>query len=155
VRRRSGKKEGAIAPEHSKFWVVPLFRDATEPEYDEADRGTPKATSKMKKPKESVLDWFAWSGPKSASQSKIGDLAFCITEDSRRKFGDEPSRIVDIRRHPKGAIIYLERRKGIRRKSLDKIVQRLGHRASVLKSKRNIVPLKDAFLVHDLMQLWP
>jgi hypothetical protein len=155
VRRRSGKKEGAIAPEHSRFWVVPLLRDATDLEYDEADRGTPNATSKMKKPKESVLDWFAWSGPKSASQAKIGDLAFCITNDARRKFGDEPSRIVDMRSHPKGAIIYLERREGVRRKSLDTIVQRLGRSAVVLKSKRNIVPLRDALLVHDLMQLWP
>jgi hypothetical protein len=151
VARKKGK---AMAPAHSRFWIAPLFRDATGREYEEAEKGTGRASGRMKEPKRSRLDWFSWSGPKSARQARVEDLALCITKDGRRKFADRPARIADIRRHTKGAIIYLEKQKHSRRKSLNPLVQRLGQRAAKLKSQKNIVSLKDALLVHDLMRLW-
>jgi hypothetical protein len=108
-----GKKGNGIAPAHSRFWIAPLFRDATDLEYEEAEKGTGRATGRMKEPKRSRLGWFGWSGPKSSRQAKNSH-----------------------------------------RKGLDPLVQRLGQRAAKLKSQKNVVALKDALLVHDLMRLW-
>jgi hypothetical protein len=89
---------------------------------------------RMKEPKRARLEWFSWSGFKSARRAKVEDLALCITKDGSRPFADRPARIADIRRHATGAIIYLEREKNTRRKSLGPLVRRLGQRAAKLKS---------------------
>jgi hypothetical protein len=158
---RSGAARGhrhrpnKVLPKHSVFWVAPLFWDATRREHDEADKGLEKATKKLTEPKQSHIEWFSWAGAKSAQQATIGDLVLCVTRVGQRRFADSPARIVDIRRYTTGAIIYLERRKNSRRKSVDGIVRQLSEAKRHLSKNANIRRLRDALLIHDLIRLWP
>ena len=71
-----------------------------------------------------------------------------------------PERVRYVRnyRNAKGnlrSMIFLEKPKTLRRKTIQQVRQALGRPADLLRRKSGLTLLRDAQLIHRLHQLWP
>jgi hypothetical protein len=151
----------AAAPKHARVWLVQLVQGTwSEQERQAQESGFPKAKGKLKSSRQFEVEDFSWTSPAFSSRVRRGELVVQVLKESSRRFlVSPPERVLHIENYvgPRGtrnSIVFTEKPKRLRRKTLARIKQLLGPKASLLKRKRYLTRITDAELVHRLFQLW-
>lgn len=159
--RANGATTKAPIPAHPPLWIVPLINESWDDEdYDQEDKGMPRAKSKLRSTRRYRVDDFLWESSEFLNRISNGDNVMQCTKEGANRFMVSPiSRVLDIRRYTKGrskcAIVYLERAKRTRRKNLRMLVNQVGPRVKTSCMGSNATRERDASFVHALMNLWP
>jgi hypothetical protein len=145
-------------PGQSPIWVLGL-----EPcDYDiqddqQIDESKASARKQMASPRSNELDDLRWDGH---VPFKVRERVVMATSDSGSStLVDAPARIVKIQRYHVGArpraIVWVEKRRGVRRRQAKDLVKRVGPAAKVLVQAHGAKRLRSSALIYALGQIWP
>jgi hypothetical protein len=144
----------------SPILAVPLVEEPWE-QVDERElpRARAAARKRQKRRQSFVLEEFLWYNASDIRRFKLGQRVLQCIEAQGKVMVSPPARVLAVRRYmTKGttrAIICVEVRRNVRRKSLGALLERLGSRAKALKDLYVLTPLRDTELVYGIGQVWP
>lgn len=151
-----------LAPGHARTWVVQLkLIDWDKQDYAAEKKGKPIAQRRLKSPRRFEVDDFFWTGDAFARRVKTDELVVQVLKETPQRFMvSPPERVRYVRnyRNAKGnlrSMIFLEKPKALRRKTLQRVRKIIGPSAALLRRKFGLTLLRDAQLIHRLHQLWP
>jgi len=144
----------------SLLWAVALERvERTEEDDAQEKSGTPLARKKLKDARKFTVDCFTWPKRGFGEKARIGQRVLQIVEEPDGSIMVEaPYRIIRVQRYsvrerPR-VMVFVEQKKGLRRVSLERLLDRLGPLGERLGRISGGVPLKDPALVYQLGQIW-
>jgi hypothetical protein len=154
---RKARKTQPVVSEYSPTWVVQL----TPCEWDDADHaadevGRPVAQQRLEDSGRFEIDEFCWSKADFARRVKPGEMVVQVLAQSpHRPMVSAPARVLFIQNYlsAKGrenSIVFVERLKGSRPRSLQQLRKSLGSAASKLRPKSHLTRLRDSQMIHLL-----
>lgn len=156
-----GRRTAKVVSKRSRTWVVQLTTTPWDPEDHAAEeKGTPVARRRLSRPRLHEVEDFCWTGADFARRVKRHDLVVQVFEDRpKHHLVSPPLRVLHLEpyRSARGgqrSLVFLEKPKNLRRKSLAQIRKKLGRSAAVLRPKSNLTLLRDEAAKQRLLQLW-
>jgi len=156
---RKRKPKAALQPAHAPLWMVP-----TEPvtlsqeDLAHADKGRPKARKRMRAPRGSDLHEIFWWGSDLIGRLNEGHMVLEVTNEAGKDMISPQGRVLHIEEYRKGrsrsGVVFIEKPKRLRRKSVDSAVARLGRGAKFLGALPGPRILRDPAFAHSLLNLW-
>jgi hypothetical protein len=148
-----------VTPSHAPVWAVPLRIEKWD-KLDEAQgrQGKPLAKKRMRGGRSSQIDEFLWEGKAFLTSLELGDIVISVTQiPSGDCMVSEAARVVYARYYQaekqRRAVVFLETRKGARRRHIDRVVAKFGRAAAPLTGLTDPVRLRDKDFIHRLLNL--
>jgi hypothetical protein len=122
-----------------------------------ADEGRPKARKRMQFPRASTLDEFFWEGSDLIGRLAVGHMVIQVTDEGSKRMISPETRVLHVEEYRKSrsrGVVFLEISKGLKRKSVESVVARLGKQAKFLGALPGPRILRDPAFTHSLLNLW-
>ncbi len=161
MNRQSPKLTTGPVPKHPPTWVVQLARIAWDKEDHQAQQeGRPTARHRLRSSRDFEVEDFCWSGAEFGQKVRSNQMVVQVLEEkSGNRMVSPPERVLHIQKYRVGphdprAIIFTEKPKHLRRKSLQHLESVLGNDVKHLKRKKTLTRVRNACATHRIFQLW-